>query len=311
MKKYLKLFACLVLVIPVAVVLAACGGGNGKALAGTYKFQGLTVKGQTFVLADFDFDEVELKYCAEYCIEAGLPLCDEGEYCLDETYPIAIMKPEAVTGKLDEITLTDAEKAEFAVAATGYVFWELEDVVYYADIVHANLETMISWVEEWEVPAVVKQAVIGILEDIDAGLLDIYEHETEIRALITAAFNSAFAGTAGDALVRVELQYVIEMYITYYSVDFTLVHKGKKSFIGEEQWGTYSVSGTTVTFISPEERYCYECLWCEEGVGTTCENPYEYAETLVFTWDKNKGTLTWNIGDEDGYVFEMKLVFAK
>ena len=59
MKKYLKIFAVLVLVIPAAAILTACGKKPvdpvNKPLDGSYEFQSFTIQGTMFNKADFKY----------------------------------------------------------------------------------------------------------------------------------------------------------------------------------------------------------------------------------------------------------------
>jgi hypothetical protein len=73
MKRYLKSLAVLALVLPLAVILAACGGKD-KSLEGTYSLESFTILSSTFQKSDFNAPEgTQDKEDPEYDYEKAIP----------------------------------------------------------------------------------------------------------------------------------------------------------------------------------------------------------------------------------------------
>jgi len=111
MKKYLKLLVVMAIVLPVAVITAACGGS--KPLEGQYKIDNFTIKNVNFVTGDFDLDKAAAAYASF-----------EGDSFNIDTI-VAALKPSGVT-KVTKLynSFTSTEKDQINAAAVGMLYYD-------------------------------------------------------------------------------------------------------------------------------------------------------------------------------------------
>lgn len=283
MKKYLKLVAILALVIPVSVIVAACGSKN-KPLEGDYQFQGLTAFGVTLVVSDFEVGEIEVAGETEKApvvktasrsklaqafdnmpaeMRGDLILGVEGTEALEALIKGIVDDIVAAYEEDDDLEDAKAAIAELSIGATA------GDAFKAVDMSAANLASL-------------KTALNSIVTKWDSEVAADTDFDKEAAEEAMTNTIAGFMSTGGEAIGNTIFNLVLDV-MAEKTAEFA------SDFIG---------LNATETALVVEKFPLFEkdvkVVGDKVTIGTGDE-----AETL--TWDKKKGTLSMVIDMSDDF----------